>query len=49
MNWKIDYEDKSNYEYVGNTTGVSETNGVHKGKTTARFSPYDEATIETIK
>ena len=49
INCPVEYEDEISCEYNGKTTGVSDTNGVHIGKSNIRYRPYIEATIATIK
>ena len=49
MNCLVDYEDKSACEYTGNTTGVSDKNGVHTSNSNTRYRPYTEANRAAIK
>ena len=49
MNYPVYYEDKSTYEDVGKTTGVSDTNVVQRSKYNDRHRSYTEYTRSTIK
>ena len=49
MKFPVDYEDGSTCEYLVNTTVVSDTNGVHKGKSNVCYRSYAEATRVMIK
>ena len=49
MNLPVDYKEEITCEYVFNTIGVSETNGVQTDNPNALYIPYAEATRATNK
>ena len=49
INWTVEYEDKSNCECVGKTTGLSKKNVVQTGKYNENYRSYTEDTRATTK